>query len=142
MVFIHDQGGDFDAPLDRVWSFIGSGDHHSHAHRHRNFRREIASPTQGEYSWEQDFDGAPARFTMRWVSYHPVGVVYDVLEGPFAGSRFFLYYTPRGPRTEVAVVGEFISPAIPEREIRAAVDRFFALEFEQDSHAIREDTLG
>jgi hypothetical protein len=138
MVFVHDQGSVFDAPLEKVWAFVSSREVHSAAHRHRSVRREIISETKGQYSWEQEFDGTPARFTMRWTSFHPVGVAYDVLEGPFAGSRFFLYYTPRGPRTEVGVVGEFVSSTIPEKELPAAVDRFFSLEFEQDSRALSE----
>jgi hypothetical protein len=135
-------GSVYDAPLDRVWEFVGSGNSHSLAHRHRRIRRDLLSPNQGEYSWEQELDGAPTRFMMRWVSYHPVGVAYDVVDGPFAGSRFFLYDTPQGVRTEVGVVGEFQSPTLPEGEIRAAVDRFFALEFEQDSLAMANPARG
>jgi hypothetical protein len=139
VVFVRDEGGVFDAPLADVWAFVGSGDHHSSAHRHRANSRQRWSDRSGEYSWEQEFDGAPTRFTMRWVSYPPLGIAYDVVEGPFAGSRFFLYYEARGDRTGVGVVGEFVSPVLPETEVAAAVDRFFAREFEQDAAALRHD---
>ena len=137
MVFVRDEGSVFEAPIDVVWEFVGSGDAHSIAHRHSAWRREVGPENSGTYSWEQAFDGQPTRFTMHWVSFHPVGVAYEVREGPFAGSRFFLYYIPRGNRTEVGVVGEFVSPTLPEAEIEAAVRRFFDFEFEQDHAAIR-----
>jgi hypothetical protein len=73
---------------------------------------------------------------MAWASYYPVGIAYRVLAGPFSGSQFFLYYLPRGRRTGVTVVGDFVSPTIPSDEIPAAVDRFFSVEFDQDRHAI------
>ncbi|HTP53853.1 MAG TPA: hypothetical protein VML94_02675 [Thermoplasmata archaeon] len=137
MVFVRDEGSVIDASLDAVWEFIGSGDAHSHAHRHQAWRRERGEGNSGTYSWEQEFSGGRARFAMHWVSYHPLGVAYEVIEGPFAGSRFFLYYTPMGARTGVTVVGEFVSPSIPEARLESEVLRFFAVEFDQDHAAIR-----
>jgi hypothetical protein len=139
MVFVRDEGSAFDVPLREVWEFVSSGDHHSAAHRHRATTRQRLGERSGQYAWEQDFDGRPVRFAMRWTSFHPLGVAYDVLEGPFAGSQFFLYYVPMGAQTSVGVVGEFVSPTIPEPEIASAVDRFFTTEFEQDLAAMRSD---
>ena len=136
MVFLRDEGSVVDAPLDIVWEFVSSGPKHSEAHHHRASVRRTLPGTSGEYSWEQDFDGKAERFTMRWTAFPPVGIAYEVLEGPFAGSRFFLYYAPRGHQTEVAVVGEFVSPSLHEHEVGPAVDRFFSIEFEQDRAAI------
>ncbi len=140
MVFLRDDSSAYDAPLRVVWDFFGSGMEHSDAHGHRDTRREKLADNVGIYSWTQDFRGKPERFTMRWTSYAPLGLGYEVLEGPFAGSKFFLYYTPQGERTGVAVVGEFTSPTIPSEEIAESVDRFFSREFEQDSAAIRART--
>lgn len=136
-MFVLDEGSVFDAPLDAVWSFVGSGDEHSRAHRHRAWQRELGEGNSGTYSWEQEFGGSTARFTMHWVSYHPLGVAYDVREGPFAGSRFFLYYIPRGPKTAVTVAGTFTSESIPEERLEEEVRRFFSVEFDQDHAAIR-----
>lgn len=138
MVFVRDEGSVYDAPLDVVWEFFGSGQPHSDAHRHRSVRREKISASSGSYSWEQDFRGESAHFTMRWTSFAPVGLGYEVLEGPFAGSKFFLFYTPQGARTGLTVVGEFTSPTIPAARVAEAVDEFFSTEFEQDRAAIRE----
>ncbi len=137
VVYVLDAGDEFDAPREVVWEFVGSPPHHSGAHQHRATDRRRISERVGEYSWEQDFDGAPARFTMRWTVFPPVGIAYEVLEGPFTGSVFFLYYEPRGDRTAVTVAGEFVSPTLPAAEIAAAVDRFFSIEFRQDHEGIR-----
>ena len=137
MVFVRDEGSYFDAPIETVWEFVGSGDSHSTAHRHRAVRRDRISSRSAVYSWECEFDGAPTRFAMRWTSFYPVGIAYDVLEGPFTGSRFFLVYTPEGSRTGVSVVGEFVSPTLSERAVEPAVRRFFEKEFEEDSAALK-----
>lgn len=136
MRFVRDEGSLFPAGLEDVWAFVGSGDEHSRAHRHRAWRRERGSENSGTYSWEQEFEGAPARFTMHWVAHHPLGVAYDVLEGPFAGSQFFIYYEPRGDATAVGVVGRFVSASIPDERLEESVLRFFAVEYSQDHAAI------
>lgn len=137
MVFLRDEGSRFRAPLDRVWAFVGSGDAHSAAHGHRDFHRKRLAENRGEYSWEQDLEGRAERFTMRWTSFPPLGIAYEVLEGPFQGSAFFLYYRPvEGGETEVGIVGEFVSPTRPPASVESAVLRFFATEFEQDRAAI------
>jgi hypothetical protein len=139
MVFLRDDRDVFDAPLETVWEFVGSGDRHSEAHHHRDWGRQRIRENSGEYSWEQEFDGAPTRFTMRWTSFYPLGVAYEVLDGPFTGSKFFLYYRARGRKTAVTMVGEFVSPTFSETEISAAVERFFSVEFAQDNEAMRRD---
>ena len=139
-IFLRDDGV-FDAPLDEIWRFFGSGGEHERAHGHRGVRRKTLGENSGEYSWEQMFDGRSVRFTMRWTAHVPLGLAYEVVEGPFAGSRFFLIYRPDGMRTEVSVLGAFISPSIPSSQLEAAVLRFFGTEFDQDSEALRRAAL-
>jgi hypothetical protein len=136
MVFVRDEGSVYNAPIDDVWRFLSAGPTHSEAHRHRKVERKSLPGNAGEYTWEQDFEGKPERFTMRWTSFSPFGIAYDVLDGPFAGSKFFVYYRPRGTKTRVTIVGDFASSTIPPTRLEAAVLGFFALEFEQDSAAI------
>ncbi len=138
MVFLRDEGSEFDAPLEEVWAFVGSGDHHSRAHRHEATSRVRHSESSGTYAWEQPFGEGRARFAMRWTSYWPLGIGYEVLEGPFQGSKFFLIYEPRGSTTAVSVVGEFVSPTLPVEQIESAALRFFSVEFDQDRAAIHE----
>src|SRR5208282_5759556 len=113
MVFVRDEGSVYNAPLEEVWGFVGSGTAHSEAHHHRKVERKTLPGNSGEYTWEQDFEGKSERFTMRWTSFPLFGIAYEVLEGPFAGSKFFVYYRPRGTKTRVTIVGDFVSPTIP-----------------------------
>jgi hypothetical protein len=136
MVFVRDEGSVFNAPIEEVWRFLSEGPGHSEAHRHRKTERKSLSGNSGEYTWEQDFEGKPEMFTMRWSSFPSFGIAYEVLQGPFVGSKFFAYYRPRGAKTRITVVGDFVSPTIPSTRLEAAVLGFFALEFEQDSAAI------
>ena len=136
MVFVRDEGSVYNATLEQVWKFLSANDRHTEAHVHRNVTRKSLPGNSGEYSWEQDFEGRSERFTMRWTSFPSFGVAYEVLEGPFVGSKFFSYYRPRGPKTRVTVVGDFVSPTIPPARLEASVLGFFAREFEQDSAAI------
>jgi hypothetical protein len=142
VVFLRDEGSSFAVPLDEVWRYLGSGPPHSRAHRHRRVRRRRAGPRSGTYSWEQEFEGRPARFTMRWHAFAPLGIAYEVLAGPFRGSQFFLTYVPRGRRTGVSVVGEFVAVKRPARELRSSVRRFFAREFREDRAALERGPVG
>ena len=113
MVFVRDEGSVYNAPLEVVWRFLSSDVQHSSAHGHRNVAGKELSGNSGEYSWDQEFEGAGQRFGMRWTAFPPFGIAYEVLEGPFAGSKFFVYYRPRGNKTRVTMVGDFVSPTIP-----------------------------
>ena len=136
MVFVRDEGSVYNAPLEEVWRFLSSGDQHSAGHGHRNYSRKSLPGNAGEYAWEQDFEGTTERFSMRWTAFPQFGIAYEVLEGPFVGSKFFAYYRPRGNKTRVTIVGEFVSPTIPSSRIESSVLGFFAKEFAEDSTAI------
>jgi len=136
MVFVRDEGSVYNASLEEVWKFLSASERHSDAHQHRNFSRKELPGNSGEYSWEQEFEGKTERFSMRWTAFPLFGIAYEVLEGPFVGSKFFAYYRPRGNKTRVTIVGEFISPSIAAPQLESSVLRFFAKEFEQDSAAI------
>lgn len=136
MVFVRDEGSVYNAPLEEVWRFLSSSSDHSEAHRHRNVSRKPLPGNSGEYSWEQEFEGKPERFTMRWTAFPVFAIAYEVLEGPFVGSKFFAYYRPRGRKTRVTMVGDFVSPSIPAARLETSVLGFFAREFEQDSAAL------
>jgi hypothetical protein len=137
MVFIFDDSGVFDAPLEAVWKYFNSGVDHRLAHRHRKSRLEEQSETSFVASWEQDYEGRPVVFKMHGIAFPPLGLAYEVLDGPFDGSKFFFYYTPLGDRTRVTLVGEFASSSIPLRELESKVIDFFATEFEQDAEGLR-----
>ncbi|MGI0068485.1 MAG: hypothetical protein ACREB9_08815, partial [Thermoplasmata archaeon] len=67
----------------------------------------------------------------------PLGSATEVLEGPLAGSKWITYYTPKGNRTGVTVVGEFASSMLPTEQLEAATRRIFSEAFDEDAPAIR-----
>ncbi len=137
-MLIRDEGSRFSVPLALVWKYLDLPQEHSRAHGHTSVHRERTGAYSGRYTWRQPWGPSRVRFTMEWTSFPPLGVAYDVIEGPFKGSTFFLYYVPRGRRTEVSVVGDFVSPSLPARVLRRKVLSFFAREFRQDDRAMRE----
>ena len=137
-MLVRDEGSRFSVPLALVWRYLDLPQEHSRAHGHTSVHRERTGAYSGRYSWRQPWGRSPVRFTMEWTSFPPLGVAYDVTEGRFKGSTFFLYYVPRGRRTEVSVVGDFVSPSLPTRVLRRKVLSFFAWEFRQDDRAMRE----
>ncbi len=137
MLFLRYEGTVFDAPLESVWRFAGSGDRHSEAHLHRPTERKVRSDTPGPYSWEQPFDGEPVRFNVRGNAFPRVGIVYDVRKEEFIGSRFFLDTTPLGALTGFSGDGEFVPPTRADAQIGPAVARFFAQELDHDSAATK-----
>ncbi|MFZ1023632.1 MAG: hypothetical protein WAN87_05815 [Thermoplasmata archaeon] len=132
MVFIFDDSGVFEAPIGTVWTYFNSGLAHRSAHHHRKSKLEELSEASFVACWEQDYEGGPVVFRVHGTEYPPLGLAYEILEGPFVGSKFFIYYTPLGDRTRVSLVGEFASDSIPTAELESKVTDFFATEFEQD----------
>jgi hypothetical protein len=61
-----------------------------------------------------------------------------MLEGPMAGSKFFNYYTAKGGKTEVTVVGEFVSTQLPQAQIESTVHQILEHMFEEDKVALKE----
>ena len=104
MVFIHDEGSEFRAPLDKVWKLNTTKGEHSHPSL-RNSRSEM----EGEHPilrYETQMpDGSWAKHKVRLTLLPPVGIAFETLEGPMAGSKSFQYYTPKGAKTGITVVG-------------------------------------
>jgi hypothetical protein len=65
--------------------------------------------------------------------YYPLGIAFEILEGLFADSKYFLYYIPiDNNKTGVTVVGDFKSNMIPEDEIKPIVLDFSERVFNED----------
>jgi len=138
MVHIKDEGSHFDAPLDVVWKYNQSPDDHNRAHKHRNSEMKPISENQFQVSWEQEIEGKWVKISNRMTTLPPTGLAIEVLDGPLAGSKFFNYYTPKGNKTEVTIVGEFTSKMIPEAQLHQTVLKFLQEAFESDNSAIQE----
>jgi hypothetical protein len=137
MVFIEDSGSVFDAQLDMVWKL---GEAHikegNWIHPNtRNNNTEILNETTFINSWEQvnDAKGQNIRMKIRGTMYYPLGIAFEILEGPFVDSKYFVYYIPiDNNKTGVTVVGDFKSNLIPEDKIKPIVLDFSERVFNED----------
>ncbi len=141
MVHLIDEGSHFDAPIDQVWKYLQSDEDHRPAHKgRRNFQRTALNESSFINSWEQDNRGTWVKIVNKVTPLPPVGIAVEFLEGPMAGSKFFNYYTPRGNRTGVTVVGEFTSAQIPASQLEPAVRGVLQEVFEEDTVALKAFT--
>jgi hypothetical protein len=132
MVFILDEGSIFNSPLDKVWKLNQSEGEHSHPSL-RNQKGE----QQGEHlilSYETKMpDGSWAKNKVKTTAFPPLGIAFETLEGPMAGSKSFQFYTPKGKDTGVTVVDEYVSKGVPDAALKGAVLAFLGTVFEEDS---------
>jgi hypothetical protein len=137
MVFVEDSGSVFDAQLDMVWKL---GEAHikegNRIHPNtRNNKSEILNETTFINSWEQvdDANGQNIRMKIRGTMYYPLGIAFEILEGPFVDSKYFVYYIPiDNNKTGVTVVGDFKSNIISEEQIKPIVLDFSERVFNED----------
>ncbi|MCH8022168.1 MAG: hypothetical protein IH932_00265 [Thaumarchaeota archaeon] len=132
MVFIKDEGGYFKAPLDKVWKLVQL--HSTELTKiHKGVKNPITetlSETSEITTWDDENGG---KIKARLEVFAPIGLAIEFLEGPFAGSKFFNYYTPRGDTTGITVVGEFKSPSMSDEELKEAVTAFLEQGFNEDN---------
>ena len=137
-MFLQDDSGVLDAPVDMVWEYLSALEDHRTAHHHRNNRLERLADGRFVASWEQEVPwGGEETFTMRGTPLPPLGIAYEILNGPFVGSVLMNYYSPLGETTRVTLVGEFASKTVPSAELEEKVRRFFDGEFAEDQDGLR-----
>ncbi|MGD0688572.1 MAG: hypothetical protein ABSA50_02275 [Candidatus Bathyarchaeia archaeon] len=131
MVYILDEGSFFDAPIDKVWKYLPSDEH-----RHNSMKlisREMASSNAVVITAERNFMGKTVRTKIKNTLYPPFGFVQEHLEGPTAGSRAFVYYIPKGNKTGITVVGEFVISGVDEKGTRDAAMAQLQVSFDEDN---------
>lgn len=138
MVHVKDEGSVFDAPIEVVWRYLQSQQEHGDSHKgRRNVARKELGPNTIELSWEQEVNGNWVKSANRLTFLPPVGFSVEPLEGPLAGSKFYNYYTPRGNKTEVTVVGEYASKVIPAADLEKMVLANNEKVFKEDTEGLR-----
>jgi hypothetical protein len=145
MVFIEDIGSTFDAPLDKVWKL---GEAHAkdgdkiHPNT-RNNKTEIVNETTFINSWEEDMNGQTIKTKAKGTMYYPLGVAFEILEGPFVGSKFFTYYIPKdNNKTSVNVVGDFRSTTIlDDEQLKSIVIGFLEKVHNEDVAYLAKNTV-
>ena len=135
MVFILDEGAVFDAPVDKIWKYLQSQDH-----RHASIKtlnREVSSNSVTLTS-DRNVLGKTVTFKVRNTLYPPFGIVQEYLEGPLRGSRAFLFYIPKGDKTGVTVVGEYLMEGFDDETVRNVVVAQAQRVFEEDNANLRD----
>ena len=140
MVYIQDEGSEFEAPIDFVWTYIFGGEAHDSAHTTtRNPKFKKISDITIEYASERLLRGKWAPDRMRISMFPPVSVVTESLEGALAGSKLVYVYAPHGAKTRIDVYGEFTSKTLPASEVEAAAREFLEAEYAADAPAIKRE---
>jgi hypothetical protein len=138
MAHIEDLGSHFDAPIETVWKFILSPEDHGRSHgNRRNVQGEPDGENGMKVSWEQNVQGHWVKVVNRVTMFPPVAQLVHSIEGPLAGSKFLMYYAPKGAKTQVNVVGDFHSPVIPPAQLETMVLASLEEAFNDDSAGIR-----
>ena len=135
MVFILDEGAVFDASVDKIWKFLQSQDH-KHASI-KTLNREVSGNSVTLTS-ERNVMGKTVTFKVRNTLYPPFGIVHEYLEGPLRGSRAFLFYIPKGDKTGVCVVGDYVMEGSDDETIRNVVAVQAQRVFDEDNANLRE----
>jgi hypothetical protein len=145
MVFIEDREGIFDASIDKVWKLVqahvkeGSIIHPSA----KNVVTELLDDNTFINSWNEEINGQSISIKVKGRMFYPVGVVFEMIEGPFAGSTYLIYYIPRPDnKTGVVLAGEFrslsIDPTVGDDErLRSMVLSAFEKVFYEDCEYLR-----
>ncbi|MFZ0892669.1 MAG: hypothetical protein WB778_08405 [Thermoplasmata archaeon] len=134
MVRIFDRESVYDASIESVWKLIRAHrtDQSSIHPTVRNLRDELLAEGIGLATWDMEFLGEPVHMKTRVMQFPPLGKVIEYLEGPLAGSKEIVYFTPEGAHTRATVVGDFLSPTIPEPALEDKVRRWLNIEFDED----------
>jgi hypothetical protein len=131
MVYILDEGSVFDAPIDRLWKYLPSDEH-----RHNSSKlisREMVNSNTVVITSERNIMGKMVRTKVKNTLYSPFGFVQEHLEGPTAGSKAFVYYIPKGNKTGITVVGEFVLSGMDEKATKDALMAQFQVSFDEDN---------
>ena len=128
MVYIFDEGSEFDMPLEKLWEYLPS---ESHKHSAKVISRELQGNVLTLTS-ERAVDGKAVRSKLRITMYPPLGVAQEHLEGPTAGSKVFSFYTRKGKKTAITVVGEYKMAGASDEAAKKAVMQMLEGSFNED----------
>lgn len=133
MVYLEDNESIFDAPVEKVWELAKAHftDQVSRIHpTSKNVFIEKITENVFINKWqeeqklnEKEGSNAPIEMEIKATIIYPIGIVFEVLEGPFIGSKYFIYYTPisTDEKTKVTVIGDFKSVFLNEQSLKSTV---------------------
>ena len=78
------------------------------------------------------------RTTLKITMYPHLGVAQEYVEGPAAGSKAFIHYSPKGSKTGITVVGDFkIAGVSDEAGTKKAVMQMLELSCNEDAAVLK-----
>jgi hypothetical protein len=76
--------------------------------RFKNIITDMESENVFLCSWEEDINGQTRKIKEKDTIFYPLGVAYEFIDGPFIGSKYFIYYVPQEDnKTKVIMTGDF-----------------------------------
>ena len=133
-MYILDEGSVFDAPIDKIWKYRTS-----EVHQHPSVKlisREVKGNVV-EMVQERNM-GKPMRIKVRNIIYPPFGMVQEFLEGPMAGSRAFQYFIPKGDKTGVTVIGDFVVEGADDEMVKEIILKQNQFLFDEDNANLKK----
>ena len=132
MVYVVDEGSEFDVPIDKIWRYNQSETEHNHPSM-RNTQLSMEGQSMVLTYDSVGRDGTTTKSKTKITPLPPVGFWVEMLEGGFAGTKFLNYYVPKGDRTAVTVVGDWASTSISQDKLKKAALDYLQMVFEEDS---------
>ena len=137
MVFIVDEGSEFKGPLEKVWQLAQSELQHKHS-----FQKNPKVSMEGEHPVlrfeAQTPSGEWVKNAIRMTVLPPVGFLLEYIDGDFVGSKAMEYYTPKGSKTGVTVVGEWVSKSVPADQLKKMVLKNLEVAFNEDQENLKK----
>jgi len=137
MVFIIDEGSEFDAPIARIWALTEDEGVHKHASQVTPKMSMDGENVILDFGTKMP-DGSVMRQKVKIASLPPVGIVIEYVEGPLTGTKLMQYYVPKGKKTGITVVGHATSKMISDDQLKAAVMRGLEVLFEEDVENLKK----
>jgi hypothetical protein len=141
MVFIADEGAQYDAPIDLVWRYAGGeGGFHGPAHTGslRRFKWRQLTKNVGHWDAERKVRGRWRRFGGEVAEFQPLGTAIEDTVGSTAGSKFFQVYTPLVEKTQVDIYADYRSKAYSEAQLKSVVLELHGGAYREDVDLVRE----
>lgn len=137
MVFSAEEGGIFEAPIDRVRKYF---DDESHDRAHPKTRAVVIEPGPDSsfiLSADGETGGQWHREKEHTTLLRRLGYTSEVLEGTFAGSKWVLLCRPEGRRTRVDICGDLVSSLLSAEIIEHGVRKWFEQDLNEDAPRLR-----
>ncbi len=138
MVFIKDDGSEFKAPLQKVWALAQSEGVHKHSSQIDPQRSMDAGRVILSFGSKMP-DGSLSKNTVRITPLPPLGMTIEYTDGPMTGTTLMQYYTPKGDKTGVTVIGDAKSTMpIPDDQLKSNVLKGLEVAFHEDEENLKK----